>query len=688
MSGHLCTRVVVALLLTCTMVGSVRAQLSEDDVSALRADLTGLREQVLILRAEVAVLEGENRDLAHDLNLAAPRGWGEDGAPSDLIALSKSQLGDKHDQLRRTISDLARQASKEKTETLAAWRKANEQTLITEAKLRDWQDHRREVRDGGFWTWFTVALVALVLFVVGLGIALTFHERRIVVRRWMRGRMKSAAVVALMLMPIPVLAQTYHELVAAWEKERNDLKGEKALLETQRQTLQREVQEKLLNSKDAWDKRFPQDHFVSAWQDALYQKMHQYLVDTRIIELAAEDGQKQTTIALQYREELAAAEFNTEVDWFQRFAIRMGLIGGAIVLSFGLVYRTRARERKRVREAISRCPRCNAKAKLEIRAPVGMDDSVEQPTTDRQCSKCDYRFSENFLEVSRVRFPYVGVRGSGKTHSIVSVYENVIADGVQIPSDLGEEICDPRITQEYDGLSEDIHEALTGPAPTVPDELPWPLTFSLRDTDRWGRNAAMVNLFDFSGELMNRRIDTDLHRLLALQMDGFVFFLDPTQVQSPPLPGKLDLAQQVASLKRFYAEMRKARRLWFSKRFDVPIAVCISKIDLLISHNPLDDAARPFIEKLRQTEGKPITLSLLQYRSRLCEHILPNAFPGFDIRASLREHFGRRFLFFPLSPVGLDHLGEDELPEVQNPFATIEPILWLLHMKGYNVLPE
>jgi hypothetical protein len=55
---------------------------------------------------------------------------------------------------------------------------------------------------------------------------------------------------------------------------------------------------------------------------------------------------------------------------------------------------------------------------------------------------------------------------------------------------------------------------------------------------------------------------------------------------------------------------------------------------------------------------------------------------------TLTEHFGGRFQFFPLTPVGLEEgeLGQNDLTRrTFSPVGVLEPILWLMHMHGFNV---
>jgi hypothetical protein len=63
-------------------------------------------------------------------------------------------------------------------------------------------------------------------------------------------------------------------------------------------------------------------------------------------------------------------------------------------------------------------------------------------------------------------------------------------------------------------------------------------------------------------------------------------------------------------------------------------------------------------------------------------------FPGWNVEGALRRHFGGRFMFFPVSSIGLEgaELGNDDhASRMIAPFGVLEPLLWLLHMHGYKV---
>ena len=218
-----------------------------------------------------------------------------------------------------------------------------------------------------------------------------------------------------------------------------------------------------------------------------------------------------------------------------------------------------------------------------------------------------------------------------------------------------------------------------------------PLLIHSRDIDKWGQNGVLVNLFDYSGELLEE--DNPLARALrprALKMDGFMMFFDPTQIYGD---NGVTLEDQIRNLASFYQEMAEARGLPPGTLIPNPVAICITKFDLLESQNPIGGQCLPFIQQLdgalKPNDNCPVTLSMLKARSDLVEQMLPLMFPGVDLGRLVREYFGNQMLYFPMSSVNLnlDEFGRvDTSSRNPAPYGVVEPILWLMHMHGYCVL--
>jgi hypothetical protein len=85
--------------------------------------------------------------------------------------------------------------------------------------------------------------------------------------------------------------------------------------------------------------------------------------------------------------------------------------------------------------------------------------------------------------------------------------------------------------------------------------------------------------------------------------------------------------------------------------------------------------------------GAGMSLEIVERRSDAIRRLRDTIWPGWQIEKQVHELFGGRCLFFPLTPVGLTELGVEDLGQrTIQPYGILDPLMWLLHMNGYNVL--
>src|SRR5262249_20396672 len=156
---------------------------------------------------------------------------------------------------------------------------------------------------------------------------------------------------------------------------------------------------------------------------------------------------------------------------------------------------------------------------------------------------------------------------------------------------------------------------------------------------------------DYSGELVNRDIDVNQLKATAVRMDGFMLFLDPTQLYGEE--AKVTLDQQLGMLDEFLDHMRKERKVPVGAAIPVPVAVCIPKFDLSLTETRITGQAAPFtrhlLEPLTPPQPRDTTLDVIRARSEMVEQMLPLMFPGVDIRQVVEGYFGQQVMFFPLT---------------------------------------
>ena len=237
-------------------------------------------------------------------------------------------------------------------------------------------------------------------------------------------------------------------------------------------------------------------------------------------------------------------------------------------------------------------------------------------------------------------------------------------------------------THDYDSIVEEILDSRLGTAATQRQRIPHPLVFNFRDRDWLGRSNPLVNIFDYSGEVTSDMGVDDYRRRRALDADGYLFFLDPTYPSQP----------QAKALTSFHEDLRLVKGVQSGRRLRTPVALCVSKIDLLVNQTYAlpgggdaiqwfyDELARSIRRARRWTGGHSVTLAV-------GIAIAGNLLAGLGDRASGGGAFRRADLFFPLTPVGLDGRGEIDLSlRTISPFGMLEPLVWLLEMNGYSIL--
>jgi hypothetical protein len=394
-------------------------------------------------------------------------------------------------------------------------------------------------------------------------------------------------------------------------------------------------------------------------------------------------------------------------------ALRCAGVAALFGFAIGPYWRARRKEAALIRSDAKKCPRCfserliveksglppgmgdgddeaprpryRAPKKKAVKSPAATEDGPKE-TGYVECKSCSFRFLRSYQKVRRLCFPVVGVRASGKTHMLATGYDRVrkrtaptIAVVQPAPS-----LGDARF-EHYIDMILNLKRDAGGTVHAMPD----PVMLHMRDADPVGPNTALVNLFDYSGELVDSSVDVDRLKKQAVKMDGFMLFLDPTQLYGDGTNVTLD--RQLARLNEFMADMREARDVPVGQVIPVPVAVCIPKFDLLLTENPIQGQSVPFIRRLLSEMNPPpkqTTLGIIQGRSALVEQMLELMFRGVNVRELVESYFGPQVMFFPISSVSLfeNELGIRDLSKrTIAPFGVAEPFLWLLHMHGYEI---
>lgn len=365
----------------------------------------------------------------------------------------------------------------------------------------------------------------------------------------------------------------------------------------------------------------------------------------------------------------------------------VGLGASFMLLSSGVGFvfyrRSKAHEAERERT----CPRCLATGTLvpnvdettgASRGRLGLEEyRCTNVIMEAPYQECEFVFASEYRTRRKLGFPTLGVAESGKTHWLAMAYREL--NQGRFPECVSFERIRSEAAEQFDRTVEQILDARIGTTATITNRLPDPLTFGFRDNDSLGCSHVLASVSDYGGQVTT---DVDsFYRRRALEADGYFFFLDPTKPSE----------KQALALTDFREDLRLMQGLQQGKQINRPVALCVSKLDLMVNMPYAEETNEilDFYTELGDVDASfgQLSMKLLEKRSQLMESIRDTIWPGWNIEHQIKDLFGGRYLFFPLTPVGMNEPGETDLNQrVIEPYGILEPLLWLLHMNGYPVL--
>ncbi len=717
-------RVWLILLLSLLMDGKV---LSADrqplavDRSAIQREAVASAEEFVGASIECAGLEAGNELLKSEIQRlkAFDRG---DSAGTELLgglALVDAEM-------RRTLGDVLQENAdalvlgaegslKKMAEQTAAARGA---WLETRAALNRTELLLFEIRGSGRVAGQLASLLSVDkrwfwlcgMVAVGTLLAVVCHDRRHEFRKMLNGGRPKALglskVLAILLALLVCATLTtflngdriYQALLTVGEGDeaspRNRVRQQNAALETRRTELEASRKELIAAHTDlqqSWRERLVAGLPARNRLPEQWQQLRQYVLtaseNLARLEVVSDGLNADRAELARNGEQLRSQEAETRWYLSVRRWIR-GLLGLALVgltAMGGMWYWGGVVQRTRV--TADTCPLCLGRGSLQTEGsdPAAGDDMdvvrCSNVVSREPYEECDFSFKAAYRAMTKLCFPTLGIPQAGKTHWLAMLYWGL--NQGNYPKTVEFERVRSQSSESFDRIVEEILYSRIGTAATQQARIPYPLVFNFRDHDPLGSSNLLVNIFDYSGEVTSEMDATDYRRRRALEGDGFLFFLDPTY------PSEV----QAKALADFREDLRLIKGVKAGRRLRTPVALCISKIDLLVGHDYRlpdgSDAIARFYEDLSRIDpsGESTRRSVLQERSRLTSQLRTVIWPDWQVERQIDDLFGGRYAFFPLTPVGLDGRGEADLSlRTISPFGLLEPLLWLLQMTGHPVL--
>ena len=347
------------------------------------------------------------------------------------------------------------------------------------------------------------------------------------------------------------------------------------------------------------------------------------------------------------------------------------------------------------------CPRCFEFGTLK-EAP---EDKNQLQCISKFCKDNTFRLPKRFQAFPKLSFPMIGCGSSGKTHWLLNIYSSNIDSAVATKKKSALYKIDVAYNVEFNKRKQALTEQTSGGAsvqPKLSSATP-PLIFALNDNQNLPlglpylfQSHGLSLCFDYAGELRNDSYKETQE--MVSRSNGLVFFLDVMNVDKTQIDftnwknnklnkilvsNNYDTQNQTDVIGKTYSDFVIARNLTEPNPLDLPVAICLSKIDLLPYQGPLKgsygEKFKKDIENCKHPANK-WSLSTIMKRSDIIRNYLPLIFAHKGMIEIFDQKFGSNYMFFPVANRGLDpNLSFGE------PFGVMEPLLWLQHMHGFNV---
>ena len=321
----------------------------------------------------------------------------------------------------------------------------------------------------------------------------------------------------------------------------------------------------------------------------------------------------------------------------------------------------------------ARCPRCG------------------QDTFRRVCPECHNQLPAQYVETPGRIVALVGAKNAGKsTYIAVLLHELEHRLGSELQTALV--ACDDRTIDRYRrdfAIPLFEEHRLLPTTQSAATEIRWPMVYQLSRTTegRFRRrhdSSLTLVLFDTAGEDLGRRDLVDLHLRYLTAADAIIFLLDPLELPGAAADTRAEArsagvtdpdANPLHILSRVTEILRSGKELRPGQRLKVPLAVALTKIDVLqpslAVQSPLH-RPRPRIARLDSDDREAVHE---QVRS-LLHHWHADGLDHY-----LRHHYAE-YGYFGLSALGDLPRDGSVAPGGIRPYRVEDPLLWLLHRFG------
>ncbi len=328
-----------------------------------------------------------------------------------------------------------------------------------------------------------------------------------------------------------------------------------------------------------------------------------------------------------------------------------------------------------------------------IRNSSGLCDVCKRPVYTRVCPVCHNLIPPGAEDEGNKIFVILGPKGVGKSHYI-AVLINQLKNFVSKEFNGVLNAATDNTTLKYRDmyyrrLFEEKRKLLPTRSFDVSDDSREPLIYYLRMFDAKEPKVFTFAFFDTAGEdlvstntMMARNIDAFISNAA-----GIVYLVDPLQIRyinqrihvdnKPPVgPDVSDMLNNICQI------IRSNKKLKASERIDIPLAVCLTKSDVLFKSPENEEEDKVLFDPsssllIPREHGKFDEENFDQIDAELEEYIHRCLGDNFiQIVNGFKEH-----CYFAVSALGCNPTG-NSLPRGVSPMRVEDPFIWLLNREG------
>jgi len=337
------------------------------------------------------------------------------------------------------------------------------------------------------------------------------------------------------------------------------------------------------------------------------------------------------------------------------------------------------------------CPSCQTVSKPGVfeKEPIKCkgENTCGRYATLRKCPKCDNEIPKTALETKSLPFSIIGVTSSGKTNYItVMLHELGRSSGLRLALSAQNKETSEHQNENYKSLYEDAHML-----EQTSEGVYTPQIWCIKNSEkRKGNNVPTYTftIFDGAGEEIEE-IDANatISNYIAVS-ESIILILDPLvlenvrkgdfisdEVKKNSLAGKGSEYKNATDVVNRVADaIRTKRGIEVGKRLTIPVAVVLSKFDIVLGHSSFAPGATVKLPEPSVENGK-VNLTAIQEADQDIRGWLEEIHEHSFIE-TVESHFSD-FFFFGVSSFGEPPKDEHTLNSKIHPHRVLDPILWL-----------